>query len=173
MPAPSLENLTEDQRNSIALKRMLQNPDVNIRMRAKKLWKEIEPTANFPDLEQHEQTEALKAEFQAKLDKLEQERLEESVKQRREKNHRMIADAGLTVEAVEKVMTEERILEYGTAIKYLQGQRALAPPTPESITPIRMPDNLKDIQKDPNKWARLEAHNALNEIIAQRAGAGR
>ena len=163
----SLENLTEDQRNSLALKRMMNHPELG--REAKRLWKKIEPTANFPDLDTEDRIAAATAAQQEKIEKLEEQMRERDVMARREANHRMIREAGLDVEAVEKVMTEEKILKYETAINYLRGQSALQPPTPAAVTPIRMPDNLKDIQKNPTQWARTEAHKALNEIIAKRA----
>jgi len=162
----SLEDMTEAERNSEVLKRMMNHPELGLE--AKRLWKKIEPKARFPDLELSDQVSAATKELEAKLEKLENERLEERVRANRDANHKMIREAGLDVEQVEKVMTDEKIANYGTAIKYLQGQHALAPPTPDSVTPIRMPDELKDIQKNPAAWARAKAHEAINELKAKR-----
>jgi hypothetical protein len=162
----SLENMSEAERNSAALKRMMNHPELGLE--AKRLWKKIEPTANFPDLDMRDQLDAVNKTNADKIEALENQMRERDVLARREANHALIRDAGLDVEQVEKVMTDEKILNYGTAIKYLKGQSALAPPTPQAITPIRMPDNMKEIQKNPVGWARTEAHNALNELIAKR-----
>lgn len=162
----SLENMTEAERNSAALKRMMNHPELGLE--AKRLWKKIEPTANFPDLDIRDQLDANTKANTDKIEALEQQLRERDVLARREANHELIREAGLEVDQVEKVMTDEKILNYSTAIKYLKGQSALAPPTPQVITPIRMPDNMKEIQKNPVGWARLEAHNALNELIAKR-----
>ncbi len=162
----NLENMTEDQRNSAALKRMMNHPELGLE--AKRLWKKIEPTARFADLELTEAIEKTNQTNSEKIEALEQQIRERDVMARREANHAMIRDAGLDVETVEKVMTDEKILKYETAINYIKGQSALAPSTPQSVTPIRMPDNMKDIQKNPNMWARNEAFNAINELRAKR-----
>jgi hypothetical protein len=158
--------MTEDQRNSAALKRMMNHPELGLE--AKRLWKKIEPTARFADLELTEAIEKTNQTNSEKIEALEQQIRERDVMARREANHAMIRDAGLDVETVEKVMTDEKILKYETAINYIKGQSALAPSTPQSVTPIRMPDNMKDIQKNPNMWARNEAFNAINELRAKR-----
>jgi hypothetical protein len=163
----SLEQMTDDERNSAILKRLLNHPEVG--RDAKRLWKKIEPKANFPDLDLEDQVAAQTKTLNEKIEKLEQEQLEGRVIANREANHKRIKDAGFDVAQVEKVMTDEKIANYDTAIKYLRGQSALAPPTPEAVTPIRMPDNLKDIQKNPIAWARGEAFKAINELKAQRA----
>lgn len=162
----SLEDMNEAERNSEILKRMMNHPEFGDE--AKRVWKKIEPKARFPDLEAKDLVSTATKDLQGKIDKLEQERLEDRVRANREVNHKMIRDAGLEVEQVEKVMTDEKIAKYETAINYLKGQHALAPPTPEAITPIRMPDELKDIQKNPAQWARAKAHEAINELKSRR-----
>jgi hypothetical protein len=163
----SLEDMTADERNSKILQRLMNHPEVG--REAKRLWKKVEPAANFPDLDLEDQVTKATQELNDKVAKLEQEQLEGRVLANRAANHKLVRDAGFDVEQVEKVMTDEKIANYETAIKYLRGQSALAPPTPEAVTPIRMPDNLKDIQKNPTQWARGEAFKAINELKAQRA----
>jgi hypothetical protein len=163
----SLEDMTEDQRNSAALKRMMNHPELGLE--AKRLWKKIEPTARFPELEVDDKVTSATKAMSDKVEALETQMREGEVLRRREANKKLCEDAGFTFEAVEKVMTDEKILKYDTAINYLRGQSALAPPTPQSVTPIRMPDNLKDIQKNPTVWARNEASAAMNELLAKRA----
>ena len=162
----SLEDMTPDQRDAHALRRMLNHPELGLE--AKRLWKKIEPTAKFPDLEMDDRVKAATQTQTEKIEALEQQMRESEVRARREANHKMIRDAGLEVEQVEKVMTDEKILKYETAINYVRGQTALAPPTPQSVTPIRMPDNMKDIQKNQVAWAREVAFKAVNELKARR-----
>jgi len=169
MAGDSLEGDSEFKRESAALRRMMNHPDVQIRMRAKKLWKEIEPTANFPDLDAHEREQQLAQKHEADMAALRREILERDVKAERESKAERARQAGLTLEQVERVMVDDKIADYDTAIRYIKGQSALAPPTPASVTPIRMPDNMKDIQKNPTQWARNAAHEAMNEILAKRA----
>ncbi len=162
----SLENLTEEERNSAILKRMMNHPEFGDE--AKRIWKKIEPAARFPDIEMKDQVATATKALQDKIDALENKQLEERVLANRKENHKKVTDAGFSVEQVEKVMTDEKIANYDTAIKYLQGQNAMAPPTPQSVTPIRMPDDLKDIQKNPTMWARAKAHEAISELKARR-----
>ncbi len=171
MMADSLENMTEEQRQALAFRKLMNHPDVGLD--AKRLYKKAVPDARFPELEMDERVTAATKPLTEKIAALEQAQLEERVRQNREVNHRKVTEAGFSVEQVEKTMTDEKIVSYDTAIKYLQGQSALAPPTPQNLTPIRMPDNLKDIQKNPNAWARNEAYQAINEIKAGRVAGNR
>ena len=162
----SLEEMTPEQRDANALRRLFNHPELGIK--AKRLYKELDPKANFPDLDIDDRITAATKSQAEKIEALEQQAREGEVLRRREVNHAMIRAAGLDVEQVEKVMTDEKILKYETAINYVKGQSALAPPSPQSVTPIRMPDNLKDIQKNPTAWARNEAFAAINELKAKR-----
>jgi hypothetical protein len=162
----SLENQTQEQRESAALRKLFNHPEFG--REAKRLYKKVEPTAKFDEIELEDKIAAEAKKQQEKIESLEQQMMERDVRDRRAANHRMIEEAGLSVEAVEKVMTEEKILKYETAINYLKGQSALAPPTPQNVTPIRMPDNMAEIQKNPSAWARGEAFKAINELRAKR-----
>jgi hypothetical protein len=162
----SLEEMTPEQRDANALRRLFNHPELGIK--AKRLYKELDPKANFPDLDIDDRITAATKSQAEKIEALEQQAREGEVLRRREANHAMIRAAGLDVEQVEKVMTDEKILKYETAINYVKGQSALAPPSPQSVTPIRMPDNMKDIQKNPAAWARNEAFAAINELKAKR-----
>ena len=162
-----LENLTEDQRNSLALKRLFSHPEVGAK--AKRLYKEITPDARFQDLEIEDRMEAQRREHEKEIQALRDEAQMREITERREANHKMIRESGLNPVDVEKVMTDEKIADYGTAVKYIRAQNAMKQPTPASVTPIQMPEGFKDIQKNPNKWAREAAHEALNEVISKRA----
>jgi len=162
----SLEGMTQEQRESAALRKLFNHPELG--REAKRLYKKVEPTAKFDDIDLEDKIAAETKKQQEKIESLEQQMLERDVRARREENHRLIREAGLDVETVEKCMTEEKILKYETAINYLKGQSALAPPTPANVTPIRMPDNMAEIQKNPSAWARGEAFKAINELRAKR-----
>jgi len=158
--------MTQEQRESAALRKLFNHPELG--REAKRLYKKVEPTAKFDDIDLEDKIAAETKKQQEKIESLEQQMLERDVRARREENHRLIREAGLDVETVEKCMTEEKILKYETAINYLKGQSALAPPTPANVTPIRMPDNMAEIQKNPSAWARGEAFKAINELRAKR-----
>lgn len=167
----SLEEMTPEERTAVlreseALRKLMNHPDVGIE--AKKLYKKVQPDANFPELRQQELVEASTKPLQEKIERMEREDLERRVAQRRTENHAACTQAGYKPEDVEKVMTDEHIADYGTAIRYLKGQQALAPTTPASVTPMRMPDNMGDIRKNPTAWARDQAFKAMDEIKAGR-----
>jgi hypothetical protein len=164
----SLEELTDDQRNSIALKKLFNHPELG--MEAKRLYKKVVPDARFPDLEIADRLAADKQSTDKEVNDLREKVQLMEIQARRTGEHAKIREAGLDPNVVEKVMTDEKISSYDTAIKYLQAQQRGAPSTPASITPIRMPDNLSEIQKDPRKWAQKTAHDAINELISQRRG---
>jgi hypothetical protein len=167
----SLEDLSTEERSNVmreseALRKLMNHPDVGLE--AKRLYKKVVPDANFPELRQQEQIEAATKPLQDKIATMEREDLERRVAANRTANHKLCADAGYKPEDVEKVMSEEHIANYDTAIRYLKGQRALAPATPASVTPMRMPTEMGDIRKNPNGWAREQAFKAIDEIKAGR-----
>lgn len=162
----SLENMTEDERNSAALKRLFAHPDVGLE--AKRLYKKITPDAKFTDLETDDKLKAQRAETDKEIGDLREKLQMQEISSRRKENHEMIRAAGLDPVAVEKVMTDEKIASYDTAVKYVQAQNANVRPSAANVTPIQMPDNVKDIQKNPAMWARTKAFEAINELKAKR-----
>lgn len=166
---PSLEDMTpEQQEQAVKLFSFVNgNPDVAkmIRKEAKKR----NPNMQAPDLEVEEQMEALREETRKKLQDAEDERLAEIKTRQRERAHQMIRDAGFDPESIEKIMVDESIGNYETAIKYARAQAQLAPATPEMASPFAMPDT-KDLYTDRNKWARNAAFEAINELKQKRLG---
>jgi hypothetical protein len=162
----SLEEMTQDQRNSIALQKLFNNPEVGLE--AKRLYKKVVPEAKFPDLDTQDKIDASTAAMQAKIDKLQEEAQLGEITRRRDRYHQEIREAGFDPVAVEKVMTEEKIGSYDTALKYIKAQNANSVPSPSNVTPIKMPDNAKEISKNPSAWARNEAMNAINELKSKR-----
>jgi hypothetical protein len=162
----SLEDMSEDERNSAVLKRLMGHPEFG--KEAKRLWKKIEPSASFPDVEMDDKLSAERESTNKEIATLREKLQMQEIEKRRDSEHAKVRDAGLDPVAVEKVMTEEKISSYDTAIKYVKAQQQLAPSTPSSVTPIRMPEDLKDIQKNPAGWAREKAFEAINELKAKR-----
>jgi hypothetical protein len=162
----SLEEMTEDQRNSLALKKLFNHPEVG--SQAKRLWKKITPDAKFADIDLEDKLADREKKLQERMDKMEEDELNRRVEAKRKENHQMVRDAGLDPALVEKVMTDEKILNYDTAVKYIKGQNANSAPTPSLMTPITMPDNAKEIAKNPSAWARDEAFKAINELKTKR-----
>lgn len=167
---PSLEDLSEpEQARALALYQFVQNnPDVAKRVR--KMAKEKNPNMPVPEsdvLEDKVQTEleSLREEFK----KRDEQQLQALQEQRRAEMHNRIKENGLDPEEVEKIMIDEKIGNYDTAIKYVKQMRELAPSTPEQITPMSLPSG-KDLWSDKNRWAKNQAFEAMNELKAKRFG---
>jgi len=163
----SLEDLTPEQQDQ-ALKLFTftqNNPDVAKAVR--RMAKEKNPSMQAPDLDLEDRIEAVRKETKAEIDKDRDERLAFIQQQQRREAHDRIKAAGLDPEVVEKAMVDESIGSYDTAIRYVKAQKQLAPATPELRTALRMPDT-KDLWSDKNSWAKNEAHNAINDLIAGR-----
>ena len=163
----SLEDLSpEQQQQALRLFAFVkQNPDVEktIRREARKK----NPNMPAPDLDLEEALVKQREEFEAKLKERDDQAVAQLQQQRRAEAHANIRSAGLDPEEVEKAMVDESIGNYDTAIKYVQAQKRLAPPTAESVTPMTMPDN-KSLWADKNKFARSAAFEAINELKAGR-----
>lgn len=164
----SLEDLTpEQQEQALRLFTFVkQNPDLekNIRREAKKK----NPNFSAPDIELEDKLSEQREEFNKKLEEERNERLAEIQKQRRAEAHAKVRAAGLDPEIVEKAMVDESIGSYDTAIKYVQAQKSLAPPTHDSVTPMTMPDT-KGLWENRNKWSKSEAFDAINDLKSRRA----
>jgi hypothetical protein len=164
---PSLEDLTpEQQEQALRLFSFVKsNPDIekNIRREAKRK----NPNMSAPDIELEDALAKQREEFEAKLKERDAQALTQLQQQRRAEAHTRIREAGLDPEQVEKIMVDESIGNYDTAIKYARAQKQLAPSTPESITPMSLP-NSKDLWANKNKFARDSAFEAINELKAGR-----
>jgi len=167
----ALEDLSEaDQAKAMALYQFVQgNPDVAKQVR--KLAREKNPNMPLPD------TDLIEDKFQSEIESLRSElkkRDEQSAEnlqsQRRSEAHANIRSQGFDPDDVEKAMIANKIGDYDVAMKFLRQERELAPATPESVSPMSMPDN-KELWSDKNKWAKNQAFEAVNELRAKRMGA--
>jgi hypothetical protein len=163
----SLENMTDEQREQAVrlFSFVKQNPDIEkqIRREAKKKH----PNMQAPDIELEEAMEKQRAEFQEELKKRDQASLDALQAQRRAEAHAKIKSNGLDPEEIEKVMVDENIANYDTAIKYVRAQKQLAPATAESVSPMTLPDT-KGLWQDRNGFARKSAFDAINELKSRR-----
>jgi len=164
----SLEDLSPEQQDQ-ALKLFAfvkQNPEVEkqIRREAKKK----NPNMSAPDIDLEDALAKQREEFQDKFDSERKERLDMLQTERRKEAHAKIRSAGLDPDEVEKAMIDESIGNYDTAIRYVSAQKRLAPATPESISPMTMPDN-KDLWSNKEMFARKTAFDAINELKAKRS----
>lgn len=169
----SLENYTEEQRATLAksMDALLRNPEVS--KDAKKLLKKVDPKLSFPELELDERIEKATEQGNERIKKLEDELNVERRNREYRDQLQAVREKGFEPTEVEKIMTEHKIADYSTAMKFMEMERSLAPPTPESLTPFTMPDETKDIMKNPKQWANRKGMEALNEILKQRRAQGR
>lgn len=165
----SLENYSEEQRASLArsMATLLKHPDVS--KDVKRLIRKVDPTVSFPDIEVEEKFE----QFTTKHREDQRERDEADRVRRSNEQYQAtcakIVERGFKVEDVEKVMKDKGIANYDTAVEFLENQKMLAPATADSLGfSMEMPSEMKDIQKNPNKWAKNMAHAAVDELIRQR-----
>ena len=160
------DDQTPAEREAAAFRTLLNHPEVG--MEAKRLYKKAVPNARFPDLDAEDRLAAVTKPLQDKIQELETANINSRVEQSRRENHAKCTAAGFDPAVVEKTMTDDKILNYDTAIKYLTAQQRNVQPSHIPHTPIKMPDNAKEIAKDPKGWANRTAHAAMDELIAAR-----
>lgn len=164
----SLEDLTpEQQEQAVRLYSFVkQNPDVEkqIRREAKKK----NPNMSAPDIDLEDALEKQRNEIMAELEKDRKAQTEALQAQRRKEAHDRIKSQGFDPDEVEKIMVDQNIGNYDTAVNYIRGQQQLAPATPESVTPMSLPES-KDLWSNKNKFARDTAFAAINDLKAGRA----
>jgi len=171
MPAnPSLEGYTEAQREQLArtAHQLLSSPEVS--RETKRLLKKIDPNLQFPDVDMDERFEAFKQEQANKeREREERERVSRSNAEWESACKRM-ESRGFKVDDVKKVMTDRGILNPDTAMDFMANEAKLAEPTPDSLSyTLELPEHAKEIAKDPNNWAKREAHKVVSEIMRSRA----
>jgi vacuolar-type H+-ATPase subunit I/STV1 len=129
---------------------------------ALKLAKRVDPNFKAPELEIDERLEEATAKQDEKLKDLQKELLAERIERNRDEKARQLKEQGYDIVAVEKVMTDNGISNYESAVKFMKGEAALAPAAPRQETGTSLPANFKEIAKNPTKWARDQAHEIIN-----------
>lgn len=159
----SLEDLPPEQQ--LQARRLFDfvkaNPTVekDIRRAARK----INPNMAAPDLDLEDALARQREESDAKIKALEDANLETLRATRRGEAHAKCKAAGFDPEAIEKIMVDEHIGSYETAINYARGQSVLAPSSNASIQGHSLPEDAS-LWKDKNNFARRAAHDAINEL---------
>lgn len=165
----SLENVPEDQRTSLAraMHTLLNNPEVA--RDTKRLLKKVDPNLQFPDLEVGDEIARFREEQADKDRKRDEADRVARANDNYEKLRGKVLERGFNVEEVEKVMKEKGIANYDTAMEYIDAQRQLAPPTPDSLVTMEMPSNMAEMNKQGLKKFRLtEASKAMSEVMQAR-----
>lgn len=142
---------------------MLSNAET--RKSALEMTRKVNPQFRHPELELDSRIadshKLLKEEAVALRKELEIERIERS----REAKKSELSVKGFDIEAVEKVMTDNGIGSYETAMKFMRQEAQLAPATSANVSSgnAQMPDGFKDILKNPTRWARDMAADLLTK----------
>lgn len=135
------------------------------------------PNVVVPELEAEDMITAATKPLQETIDKLktdlEKKDFDNGVAQQKRdiKDKFKLSDADIT--EVEKIMTEKKIGDYGTAVEHMRLSKTSGAPTPsyrDSRT-MQGPDKAGDFFKDPINTARNEAQKAVNEILRRNEAA--
>lgn len=170
----SLENLSEAQVRQLAsgMDALLNSPDAGVRRGAQRLLKQVDPKLNFPELELETAIESAVKPLKEDNDKLRNELRERDINGGIREQHKAVVARGFKVDDVQKFMTERGIVNFDTAMAVMDMEQRLAAPTPEAVSGVyELPDQQKEIFKNPSQWARRTAHQVIDEIKGRRRGA--
>lgn len=170
----SLEDLTPEARDELALlmREIAENPQT--RKQALKLAKQVRPNMTIDTLEIEEQVDARFTESQAKLEALEnklreKEAIDELKRRREDLKSKGKAKSDEDIAAIEKIMLEKGIQNHETAADYFSWMNQSAKPTSSATFKTNVMDEtardtLSKYWKNPASAARDEASRALNEL---------
>jgi hypothetical protein len=169
----SLEDLTPDARDELALlaRQLAENP--HTRKEFLRLTKRAKPDIPIPELEIEDsvtrQTQASNAKVEALEAKLrEREAMDELSRRRNALLKKGKVSDESEIEQIEKIMLEKGITDHETAADYHKWMREQAAPTPTSFTrnvmDVTARSTLSSFWKNPQVAARDEASKALMEL---------
>ncbi len=159
------------QQAAQVLHTLLQNPAT--RQQALRLMKQANPGVPIPEIDEPDKIHAELAKRDEKIVSLET-RINQSELERnaREARSRVSAEYGLSEEdtgAVEKLMKDSGISDFGTAAKFYDMERKLHPATATPASHrMRLPEIDLAGADDINIWARDEAERAINDLQRSR-----
>jgi hypothetical protein len=162
------KQLTDEEREKLAAFANHLLSDPKTRKQALKLAKERDPNFTHVELEIDDRMEAVRTENAQTIEKLQNDIQERDLASQRRAIEEKLSKDGFEIADVEKVMTENRIGSYDTAVKFMQQERRLAAPSPASTTRMTLPTDVKDIMKNPTQWARDQAHKIIDEAKVAR-----
>jgi hypothetical protein len=171
--ADSLENLTAEQRQELAIgklgKKLLLDPET--REAAATLLKKADSTLQFPDIDAKNESRKVKEDAQKRIDELEGRLRERDAREALAKQHARIEEAGLDVKMVNELMEKHGVPStedgYNLIMELIQSRAQIAESTPEVIQPMVKPD-IKEMWRDPVAWRAKEGYNVLNELLRAR-----
>lgn len=174
----SLENLSLEQRDELALlmKELSENPET--RKEALRLTKRLRPDLPVPELEIEDYTEKRVSQANERVAELERKLAEKEARASLQEKRDALIKKGLIdneadIEEVEKVMLENKIADHETAAQYWQWMKQAAAPTPTGYNPNPVAKfDLGKYYKNPTTAARDEAAKALSELRNNRKPIG-
>jgi hypothetical protein len=172
----SLEGLTPQQIKDLAggMTALLNSTDPDTRLGVQRMLKKVDPNLSFPELVQADAISAAVTEVKKTAEELRQEQAQRDFRANTEREHEQIRARGYKVEDVQKFMTERGIVKFDTALQVLDMQSTLAAPTPEALAQhgnYDMPEDQKEIFKNPAGWARKTAHALIDQLKGRKASA--
>jgi hypothetical protein len=167
-----LENLSEEERNRLALfaNRLLSDPSASKEVR--RIAKKLDPKFQAPDIDLDDRINAVREEESAKRKELEDKLLADQLDRKREREHAKVRASGEDPEYIEKIMTDQRIGSYDTALKIAKLEKQTATPTSPQTRANMLPsgDDAKALWKNPRKWAQDQAYAEIDRIKRERLG---
>lgn len=167
-----LEGVSPDEamQSGLVLSRLLKNPAT--RAKALAVIKEGQPDLNIPEVDIPHQFAAHLKPIEEKLAALEKENGELKLSNARKGILEDLVADGLAenmaeAKAIEKFAVDQKIADYKSAAKFYRMSQKQAEPTPDLTImggPLDMPENFKDIAKDPKRWAQNAGIAALNDF---------
>lgn len=166
----SLENLSLEQRDELALlmKQLSENPET--RKEALRLTKKLRPDLPMPELDIEDFTEKKVTQANQRVEELERKLQEKEAHEKLDKRRNDLIKKGLIdnesdIEEVEKIMLEKGITNHESAAEYWQWMKQAATPTPSGYNPSPVAKfDLGKYYKNPVTAARDEAAKALSDL---------
>lgn len=169
-PNPALDpEATAEASAKAALYDELLSKDPDIRAATLRALQKLHPETYLPEIRVMDAVDTRLKKFEDDAKKEREDREQERLRERLEAQ-KAAATKGLSdeeIKALEKLMTDRRIGDYGTARELYNFQHRPAPTTTSSVAARQptMPSALAEIQKmGTHKWARKTAYEAIDEL---------
>ena len=164
----SLEDLSLEQRDELALlaKQLSDNP--NTRKEFLRMTKKVRPELSVPELDIEEYTNSKVNDAEKRVMALESKLRERDAVEELNKRRARLGRSEEEVAEIEKVMLEKGMTNHETAAEYFDWMKQAATPTPMGYSSSPMNKfNLEKYWKNPQMGARDEAQKALMELKNQ------
>jgi hypothetical protein len=152
-----VDELNAAQQQALRLgEALLAHPEV--RTDVQRLYKKVKPDAVIPELALEERIDKVREEGDKKLEKFEQQLMEERVARRKAERDAMISKAGFTVEEIEKIMVDRKCT-VETAIHIAGLERQTAEPSSPEVRTSTVQGEPLDMRPDKD-WKNLSKKQA-------------